>query len=138
MSVPDPCRDTTLSIDNTQEGVDRQHAGPTAFRYEDGMGQDGWRDRLEASITQAGTTMNAVSVRAGLAPNYVYDLLRRSKEPTLARFMKVCDAVPVSAAYILYGVDVLPEDEQILDLLHRHPSARANILALLKAASEPG
>lgn len=96
---------------------------------------EGWRQRLSAAIDESGKSMNAVSSQAELAPNYVHGILKLNKEPTLDRLLRVCDAVPVSAVWIIHGHEVRPEDEALLRLLHQHPDARQAILALL-AASE--
>lgn len=92
---------------------------------------DTWRERLERSILDRGKTLNAVSVEAGFAPNYVHGVLRLGKEPTVGRLLTLCSVIPVSPIYILLGVDASPGDEEILRLLRDNPRAREGILAIL-------
>ena len=98
------------------------------------MASDEWRGRLAAALEESGKSKRAVSIASGNAPGYLHGILAEGKEPTISKLIDVCDAIPVSPVYILYGLDVRPEDHAILEALHRNPRARDGILALIGAA----
>jgi hypothetical protein len=97
------------------------------------MGNDAWRGRLRAALDESGKSDRAVSLAAKCGPGYVHSIFKEGKEPTIDKLMAVCAAVPVSLPYVLYGVDVEPEDFEILRAMHDNPDARAAILAILRA-----
>ncbi|MBL3598169.1 hypothetical protein JMM63_21950 [Rhodovulum sulfidophilum] len=47
----------------------------------------------------------------------------------------VCDAIPVSLIYILYGLDVSDEDFEILRALREYPEIRQGIYQIIRAKS---
>lgn len=95
------------------------------------MSDTEWRDRLRAAVEASGKSDRAISIASGNGPGYVHSLLVEGKEPKIGRFLAVCAAIPASPAAILFGHDVAPEDEEILDLLHRNPGKRAAIQSLI-------
>lgn len=97
------------------------------------MANDEWRGRLRAALEASGKSDRAVSLAAKCGPGYVHSIFKEGKEPTIDKLIAVCQAVPVSLPYILYGVDVEPEDMEILQALHDNPEARSAILAILRA-----
>ena len=97
------------------------------------MTESGWRDRLRVSIEQSGKSLRSVSIAAGVGAGYVHSILHDGKDPSIDRLLAVCDAVPISALYILLGVEALPEDVEILKALADSPDARSGILAILRA-----
>ncbi len=72
------------------------------------MSGNQWRDRLRQAIKASGKSMREVSLAAGAAAGYVHGMLEADKDPTIDKLLAVCDAVPVSAIFVLYGVDALP------------------------------
>jgi lambda repressor-like predicted transcriptional regulator len=99
------------------------------------MSDDLWRARLAEAIQVSGKSARAVSTEAGLGVGYVHSILKEGKDPTIERLVAVCDAIPVSLIYVLYGVDAEPDDIEILKLLQENPSARRGILAILGKSS---
>ena len=96
------------------------------------MANEPWRIRLKAAFEADGRSMNAVSLAAECAPNYLQGILAGDKEPGLARFMRLCRAMNVSPTYILTGSEVSPDTEEVMAALEKNPSKRAAILALLR------
>ncbi|MDG3089195.1 hypothetical protein P7F88_25365 [Vibrio hannami] len=73
--------------------------------------------------------MRAVSLKSGTAaPGYLHSILVEGKEPTLKNLLSICEALGVSAAYIIHGIDVTPAQ---LDLLKRMQDAPERIDAVL-------
>lgn len=99
------------------------------------MNDSGWRQRLADAIAASGKSMRAVSLASGHAAGYVHGLMGEGKSPAIEDFLAVCDAVPVSPIYVMYGIEVEPEDHAILEALHRRPDMRSAILALLAASA---
>lgn len=96
------------------------------------MANDEWRERLKTAIEDSGKSARALSLASGNGEGYVHSVLK-GKDPTIERLMAVCDAIPVSATYVLYGVDVTPEDAELLRTMKESPEARAAVLTLLRA-----
>lgn len=97
------------------------------------MTDEAMRQRLKDAIDEAGKSARAVSLAAGLGPGYVHSILKEGKDPTIERLMAVCKAVPVSPVWILYGLDVEPEDVDIIRAMRDSPETRDGILAILRA-----
>tara|TARA_Y100000310_G_C20638556_1_gene792568 strand:- start:361 stop:687 length:327 start_codon:yes stop_codon:yes gene_type:complete len=98
------------------------------------MKKDAWRARLVEAIEHSGKSARAISTEAGLGPGYVHSIIKEGKDPTVERLLSVCDAVPVSLIYVMYGVDAEPDDIAILRLLQENPDARKGILTILGKA----
>jgi len=96
------------------------------------MKNDEWKIRLIAAIKSSGKTNRAISLAAGFGPGYLHSILTEGKDPTVERLLAICDEVPVSGIHILYGVDVNPDDIEILRALKDRPESRAGILSLIK------
>jgi hypothetical protein len=78
-----------------------------------------WRRRLRDAIDKDGRKPRAISLAAGLGPNYLGQLLNKDKEPGLEKFIRLCDELHVSAISILLGGDLSAEDEEVMRLLTR-------------------
>lgn len=93
-----------------------------------------WRDRLSDAIAASGKSRRAVSLGAGLAASYVHGVLVEGKEPTIGNLAAICDAVPVSLAYVLYGHQISDEDLSIISAMQENPDLRDAILSILRAS----
>lgn len=96
-----------------------------------------WLDRLKAEIERKGMTQRGVSLKAGLGAGYVNSLFNEGKDPALDHVMRLCAALDVSAAYVLFGFNVTPETERIMRAVEDSPERRAALVALLGLAREP-
>lgn len=72
-----------------------------------------------------------MSLAAGLGPGYMHSILTEGKEPTLTRLASICEQLEVSMMYILYGIELSKETEEILSLLEANPDRRDGILKIL-------
>lgn len=97
------------------------------------------RKRLESSLKDAGISMRAASLKAELTAGYAHSILKDGKEPTVAYLARLCEANNISLAYVLFGYDMSPATEKLIDLIERSPERRDAVLALLDpdAASKP-
>lgn len=96
-----------------------------------------WRDRLAEAIERDGRSQRAVSIAAGLGPGYINALFREGREPTVGHAIRVCEVLGISLSWLLYGIDMSPESEEILRLLEDHPDEREGILQILRARRRP-
>lgn len=97
------------------------------------MSDSAWRDRLQDAIDQSGKSKRAVSLASKNGPGYVHSILSEGKEPTVEKLMSVCDAIPISTIYVLFGVNIRPDDLEILKSLEENPESRSGILSILGA-----
>lgn len=123
---------TISAIADTSSIPEGSHDTRYAALLQGGMVDESWRVRLDAAIEASEGSLRTVSLKAGLSPGYVHGILRDNKEPTLDRFIRICQAAGVSATYVLLGADVSPETEEIIRALEDHPERRGAILSLLK------
>lgn len=92
----------------------------------------GWRDRLLEAIAKDGRPDRAISLAAGLGPNFVNQLRHDDKDPKIKSLIQLADELGISLAKIFTGLDVTPRDEEFWALYRSMPEAeRSALLALL-------
>lgn len=99
------------------------------------MTNDAWRGRLKQALDASGKSGRSVSIAAGAGAGYVHSILVEGKDPTIERLMAVCQQIPVSLPWVLYGVEVTPEDLELLSTMKESPEARDAVITLLRARS---
>lgn len=97
------------------------------------MANDSWRRRLAQAVEDSGRSKRSISLDSGAGSGYLHSILSEGKDPTIEKLMAVCETLNVSTAYILYGVDVLPEDAEIIRAMRSDEKTREAILTLLSA-----
>jgi hypothetical protein len=98
-----------------------------------GMDTQAIRARLVEAVAQSGKSARAVSLAAGLGPGYIHSITKEGKDPTIDNLISVCEAVPVSFLYVVFGIDAPPEDIEILQALQENPDTRQGIISILRA-----
>lgn len=78
---------------------------------------EGWKTRLEEAVRNDARAPRAISIDAGLGPNYLSELFTQDKTPTVDKLLKLCATLGVSAAYILSGVKASRQSEEMLAIL---------------------
>jgi transcriptional regulator with XRE-family HTH domain len=73
--------------------------------------------KVEASDPSKRKSKSAISVEAGLAKNFVSQLLTDKKAPSIDNFIALCNALDVSPTYILTGAPVTKEMEAVIAAL---------------------
>lgn len=97
------------------------------------MKSQDWKERLKLAIDNSGKSMREISLASGHGPGYLHSVFTEGKDPKITTLMKVCDAAEVSLIYILHGMEVAQEDEELLKALYLHPAKREAIRKLLQA-----
>ena len=92
---------------------------------------EGFWVRLEEAIASSGMSMRQISLSAGLSGTYISNLLKTRKEPTVGNLAAVCQAMGASLSYVLVGLDISPETEQVIQRLEKNPAHRQSVLSLL-------
>lgn len=101
------------------------------------MTKHDWRTRLQQAIEKSGRSMRDISLKAKLNPGYISGIFNEGKDPTVEKLIAVCKEIKTSPTYILYGIDVMPEDAEIIEAMREDPSTRDAVLSLLRRRS-PG
>lgn len=99
------------------------------------MKKDSWRERLEKALDESGKSKRQVSLDSGNGPGYVHSILAEGKDPTITKLIGVCKAVPVSPLYIIHGVNVTPEQQEVITALENAPELTDSILSILNRAA---
>lgn len=73
-----------------------------------------WRGRLQEAIDAKGMTARSVSLAAKLSPGYVHSIIQDGKEPSISRLIAIADILGVSLSYLVYGVQMTAEEEDLL------------------------
>jgi transcriptional regulator with XRE-family HTH domain len=94
-----------------------------------------WRDRLLAEIDKRETSQRSISIAANLSPGAVNSWLRDGKDPSVDHLIAVCGALGVSLSYLIYGLKIDPQTEELLGRLESDPMAREHIFGLLEVRS---
>ncbi len=93
-----------------------------------------WRSRLAAVIETSGRSMRDISLSAGVSQNYLGSILHEGSEPSIERMMKLCDELGVSVTYLLLGVDLTGNAEQMLRAYAMlNEEQQKTVLALVKS-----
>lgn len=101
------------------------------------MGQD-WRDRLRGAIEATERSQRDISLQAGMAPGYVNSLFNEAKDPRISNLLKILDEIDVSLSYILYGIEMSPEMEELLRLFERlNPDQKVLFRQLAQTMANP-
>lgn len=78
---------------------------------------EGWLTRLTEAVRSDGRTPRAISLAAGLGPNYLSELLTKGKVPGIDKLLRLCAELNVSATWVLTGAEVTTDGEEMLSLL---------------------
>lgn len=125
------------SLEDTASEFYRGRANCSALADTIGMENTSWRGRLAEAIAASGMSKRAVSLAANAGAGYVHSILSEGKDPTIEKLMAVCEVVRASPTFILYGVDVRPEDAELLSAMREDPGTRDAVLQLLRHRKVP-
>jgi transcriptional regulator with XRE-family HTH domain len=97
------------------------------------MMTDDWKERLLAAIEADGRSYRAISMAAGLGPNFVNQFRREEKEPAAKHVIMLAKALNMSLSHLFLGNDeVTAEHEELFRLLQGStPEGRALALQIL-------
>lgn len=98
-----------------------------------GMLDESWKTRLAQGIKANGKSQREVSLAAKLGQGYVNSLLKEGKDPTIENLVKVCAAANLSLSWVLFGVEMSRETEELIQEIERSgPARRAGLLQFLR------
>jgi transcriptional regulator with XRE-family HTH domain len=82
--------------------------------------KEGALERLIKALEADGRDMKAISRAAGCGENYVQQLIKNRKEPGIERLSRLLTTLgSVSTLYVITGVEMSPQDEQLLTVASR-------------------
>ena len=80
--------------------------------------------------------MRSISLEAGFGPGYLHDILVVRKDPKLDSVLKIADTLRIGLGQLLYGLDIGPQEEELLRLYAQLPDRqRRAVLDLIAANS---
>jgi hypothetical protein len=102
--------------------------------YKFRMNKD-WYSRFVEMIEKDGRDMKAISQAAGCGPNYVQQMVRNGKRPTVDRFLAILNVLgSASAMYVLTGHERTPEDDEFIRVVASlDPELRAEAYRFFRA-----
>jgi transcriptional regulator with XRE-family HTH domain len=92
-----------------------------------------WRERLIDAIDRSGKTRKDIAIDAGLGRAYLYGVINEGKSPSVENMLKICKAIGVSPSYIMFGWNISPKQQELLDLAQQHPDQLEALLAILRS-----
>lgn len=90
-----------------------------------------WRARLQEAIDRDGRSLRRICIDAGMKPDFLSQLMRNGKDPLVGNFLKICDSLNVSPAYILTGARMDTEGEKLLRLWAKASEAQRQAFLIL-------
>jgi transcriptional regulator with XRE-family HTH domain len=95
-----------------------------------------WRNRLASFLEDRKLSKREVSLAAGMGPGYIHSILKEGKDPGVESLIKVCDTLGITLSWLLYGFDIGPEDERLLQQIQNaDPQSKEALLTLLRSAA---
>lgn len=85
---------------------------------------ENWLDRLINVVEASGRSMRDISLSAGFGHAYLREVIELGKEPRLGSLMAICAELEVHPSYILTGIDLSPEAEEVARLMARLPLSK--------------
>lgn len=98
-----------------------------------------WRNRLLTAVDDDGRSDRAISLAAGLGPNFVNELRNSEKEPGVNKVTRLARTLNLSLGYVFSGMEISAVNEADLKVfLSLSPENRQAILTLARqiAATE--
>lgn len=99
---------------------------------------DKWFDRFLELIEADGRGMKAISLAAKCGENYVQQMVKNGKRPTVDKFMAILDVLgSASAVYVLTGFKLSQADMTIIDRLSSAGEKRRQAMITLLDDFQP-
>ena len=94
-----------------------------------------WFDRFVYALGQDRRSMREISMAAGCGPNYLQQVVKDRKQPTVDRLLRVLNQLgTTSILYVLTGATFTEEDEEFFRLvLSLDPELRTEALNFFRA-----
>ena len=83
-----------------------------------------WIDRLKLAVEMDGRSKRALSLAAGLGPNFLSQLFTSHKEPGVNKFLSILNVLGAEAAlFVVMGLHFDDADEELVNSVLRLPPA---------------
>lgn len=92
---------------------------------------DNWRDRLTIIMNEQNISARNLSLKAGLSENFVGQMFRTGRDPSISNIVKICAALNIAPANILFGVRISEQEQQLLTLTSQLSKNSYNIFVEL-------
>lgn len=92
---------------------------------------DAMRQRIIDELKRQRRSQADVAEKAGLGHGYLTNILKREQMPSVDKLHALSNELGVSIAWIMYGIEVPPDFDRVLDLMNRDPKKFHALLALL-------
>jgi hypothetical protein len=89
------------------------------------------RVRIKQALYDQRLSMRAASLEAGLSGTFVHGIVELGRQPRVDTLARLCDRLGLSLSYVMYGLEVSPELEDVLLLIQSHPEKVNAIRELL-------
>lgn len=102
------------------------------------MEEPAWRIRLLAAIDADRRSDNAISEETdGVGRNFVGQFRNDRKMPGVDNFLALCDALNVSPIYIITGLNITSDDQEMIRIYSRlRDEPRAHFLRFLRSLDQ--
>jgi transcriptional regulator with XRE-family HTH domain len=97
-----------------------------------------WRQRLISAIEADPRTPRAISMAAGLGPNFLNQMMARGTSPSTSAVVALSQALGISLTYLFTGAEMTPEDEELLRLSGNLPEDRRQLLLAMARSWRAG
>ena len=84
-----------------------------------GSMKEAWFQRFTDAIEASGFSKREISLKAGMRPGYLHDVIKKSQDPGVTKFLSICKVANISPTYVLYGVKRTPELDELEILFSR-------------------
>jgi transcriptional regulator with XRE-family HTH domain len=90
------------------------------------------RTRLREAIAASGRTQKDITSSARLGHGYLTNILARNQMPSVDKLDAICQELNVSVAWVMYGVDLPPDYQEVFDAMERNPKKFRALMHLLE------
>jgi transcriptional regulator with XRE-family HTH domain len=106
-----------------------------ALVYRFRMDKDLWKKRIRDAIAASGRTSKEISVSAGFGANFVQQMLRDGKTPSVSNMERLCRELGVTYTYIMTGKHVTGDLIKLIEIWEDlTPEDQAHVLFVADVA----
>lgn len=89
---------------------------------------EGWRERLTMALKRDGRSQAEICRKAGVSHNYLRAILKEGKDPSISNMVRLAQALGVSAAWLVDGLEISPKAEKLLKAWASFPIEEQELL----------
>jgi hypothetical protein len=100
--------------------------------------KDAWFKRFVSAIDACGKSYREISLAAKLRPGYLHDVITKNQDPSVTRFMAICQAAGISPLYVLLGIERTPDLDELETIFSQMDEAQREAFLSLLDKMVPG